>query len=70
MIKHYCTSHLEEGEWIVWKCPFCSEYERRLNIKTDQMITKGKTEYLHVGSFDYMKTNNVTEPLIKNISLN
>ena len=64
---HHCTSHVD-GDWIVWRCPICTDYERRLNHKTGKMAVKGKTEFQHQGS--NMGTSNINEPLIKNINLN
>lgn len=48
--SHHCTSHIE-GDWIVWRCPICPDYERRLNVKTGKMtVKKGDTEVRHQGS--------------------
>lgn len=65
--SHHCTTH-REGDWIVWRCPFCHNYERRLNIKTNQMTVRGKTDYQHVGSFLGNAHNGVQSGLIKNIN--
>lgn len=48
---HHCTS-FRSGDWIVWKCPICTDYERKYNWKTREMSCVGKTEHLHTGSND------------------
>lgn len=48
---HHCTSH-RLGDTIIWKCPVCTGYERRLNLITGEMVCIGKTEHLHTGSND------------------
>jgi len=65
--SHICTSHID-GDWIIWRCPICLGYERKLNVKTFEMLVKGKTEFTHQGSNDGKL--NINEPLIKNINLN
>lgn len=45
---HVCTSFVS-GEWVVFKCPFCDEYERRYNFRTGEMCVKGMTDFSHVG---------------------
>lgn len=45
---HQCTS-FRQGDTIVWKCPLCIGYERRLNLVTGEMSVKGKTDSLHTG---------------------
>jgi len=46
---HHCTSH-REGDWIVWRCPQCDRYERRLNARTGEMkTTRGGSEARHTG---------------------
>ncbi len=42
--KHSCQSRLE-GDWIIWTCPKCEGYERRLNWRTGEM--KGKRSPAH-----------------------
>ena len=51
--NHKCTSE-QEGEWIVFRCDLCPDYERRMHIKTGKMVTKGGNEesnILHNGFF-------------------
>ena len=38
--NHKCTSE-QEGEWIVFRCDLCPDYERRMHLKTGKMVTKG-----------------------------
>ena len=46
---HLCTSY-RDGEWIVWKCPYCEDYERRFNWHTGEMhINRGQSSFLHTG---------------------
>ena len=37
---HKCYSETE-GDWVVFHCPLCPDYERRVNSKTGEMKTKG-----------------------------
>ncbi len=30
-----------EGDWIVFTCPKCPGHQRRLNLRTHQMMSKG-----------------------------
>ena len=50
--NHKCTSE-QEGEWIVFRCDLCPDYERRMHLKTGKMVTKGNEEsnILHNGFF-------------------
>ena len=61
---HKCTSR-REGVWVVFKCPICLQYERRMNLDTGQMTTKGSPyeNILHTGMFD--GNENVSEALIE-----
>jgi hypothetical protein len=29
-----------EGDWVVFRCPICKDYERRINTVTDEMKVK------------------------------
>ncbi|MCA0235495.1 MAG: hypothetical protein LCH81_03855 [Bacteroidetes bacterium] len=65
--QHYCTSH-REGEWIVWRCPHCSDYERRMNWQTGEMrIKRGASTAQHIGAST--KAQNM-EALQQIVSLN
>lgn len=48
---HHCTSYRVE-DTIIWKCPICIDYERRLNLTTGEMSCVGKTGHPHTGSND------------------
>lgn len=61
---HHCTS-FNSGDWIIWKCPLCQGYERKLNWKTGEMQVKGKTKFQHTGSNEGKEN---LESLTKNIS--
>ena len=37
---HVCEAR-REGDWIVYTCPKCPGYERRINQRTDEMKYKG-----------------------------
>lgn len=39
-MKHQCTA-TKKGNEIVFTCPQCPNYERRVNIVTSEMKTKG-----------------------------
>ena len=50
---HQCTVNTE-GNWLVFRCPICSDYERRIHTKTGEMKTKGGTQgssIKHYGSY-------------------
>ncbi len=49
---HLCESN-RNGDWLIFTCPKCPDYERRLNWKTGEMhLKEGKDEMiLHRGSF-------------------
>lgn len=65
---HYCTSHIDK-DWIVWRCPHCEGYERRLNWKTGEMrVNRGNSLAQHTGT--NQGKDNISEPLTKNISEN
>lgn len=61
---HQCTS-FRQGDTIIWKCPLCIGYERRYNLRTTEMVVKGKTDYQHTGWSD--KKENISG-LLNNIS--
>ena len=50
--RHKCYSE-KEGDWIVFKCPVCSDYERRIHSKTGEMKSKYNSDnrYRHSGTF-------------------
>ena len=67
---HYCVSKLD-GDWIIWTCPICVGYERRLNWKTGDLVSNDiarnsiiKHSGKHVGE------DSVSEPLAKNSNQN
>lgn len=47
--SHRCTSEIN-GDWVVFRCPHCPHYERRISLKTNTLIIKGKNEFTHYGS--------------------
>lgn len=59
---HTCKSH-KEGDEIVFTCPHCPDYERRMNLKTGEMKVKNASEDIrHTGShvssiFNGLSTN-------------
>ena len=61
---HHCTSY-RLGDTIIWKCPLCIGYERRYNLRTTEMVVKGKNQFNHTGWSD--KKENL-ESLTHNIS--
>lgn len=46
---HTCTS-FRQGDWVVFRCPICPGYERRVNLETGKTVVKGGTSALHTGS--------------------
>lgn len=52
---HDCES-IREGDWIVFTCPKCPDYEQRLNWQTGKIKTKNPTnEFYHTGSYAPME---------------
>lgn len=47
---HQCDSY-RKGDWIVFKCPQCHDYERKVNWKTGEVRVKNSTEVLHSGKY-------------------
>jgi hypothetical protein len=46
---HVCTCYIE-GEWAVFRCPYCPEYERRINMQTGEMQVRGLSAVVaHLG---------------------
>ncbi|MBK6931288.1 MAG: hypothetical protein IPH12_10645 [Saprospirales bacterium] len=50
--KHTCTAR-RDGVWVVFSCPLCPGFERRMNIQTGVMRVKpgAHPQVLHQGSF-------------------
>jgi len=50
--KHICES-VKVGDWIIYTCPLCPDYERRYNPKTGEMKSKNlpNNYNLHSGSY-------------------
>ncbi|MBD3287448.1 hypothetical protein GF337_01480 [candidate division KSB1 bacterium] len=47
---HKCTS-IRTGEWIVYHCPKCPDYERRINWRTGKMKTRNiRANINHTGA--------------------
>ena len=64
---HHCTSH-RDGDWIVWRCPYCEGYERKMNWRTGEMkVKRGGSEAQHTGAST--KGQNM-EPLTRGLNLN
>ena len=49
---HACTTS-REGDWIVFTCPHCEEYENRINFKTKERISRPVADpsIFHSGTF-------------------
>lgn len=49
---HTCQSR-REGDWIVFTCSQCNEYEQRINFKTQERISRPVDDptIFHQGSF-------------------
>lgn len=48
--QHQCIGH-REGDWIIFHCPLCKDYERRINWKTREVkVRKGDSNITHAGS--------------------
>ena len=50
-IVHICTV-VREGEWAVFKCPYCPDYVRKINLITGDMKNHAPFNYIrHQGNF-------------------
>ena len=50
-IVHECTAE-RVGDWVVFTCPHCLDYERRINLKTGDMKTHAPYNTIkHSGMF-------------------
>ncbi len=49
---HICQSRCE-GDWIIFTCPHCAEYEQRINYRTKERISFPADDptLMHQGSF-------------------
>lgn len=50
--RHRCEGR-REGNWIVFRCPLCPGFERRINLVTGDMVRRGEDadDLLHEGSW-------------------
>jgi len=49
--QHECESY-RDGDWIIFRCPVCKEYERRLNWRTGKMsVQNGSKDINHTGYY-------------------
>lgn len=47
---HVCTHSVREAHWLIFKCPHCPDYERRINLLTgDVRIRGGNDDIRHCG---------------------
>jgi len=60
--QHECDSYIE-GDWVVFRCPICKDYERRINAVTGEMKVKnGSSTVRHLGfHFCYKPTDSHAE---------
>ena len=47
---HKCES-IRDGDWIIFTCPKCPGYERRLNWRTKEMKIKNGNSFSHSGDY-------------------
>ena len=50
--RHRCEAR-REGDWAIFTCPLCNDFERRMNLKTGKMQTRQQEDsfILHEGFF-------------------
>jgi hypothetical protein len=49
--QHKCES-FRDGDWIVFRCPVCQDYERRINWRTgDTKVKNSVPDINHSGSY-------------------
>ena len=50
--NHQCQSY-RDGDWIIFRCPECADYERRLNWRTGEMMVRNsRPEINHFGRYE------------------
>lgn len=50
-LHHKCDA-FRNGDWIIFRCPICKDYERRLNWRTGEMrVRNDKPEVYHHGNY-------------------
>lgn len=50
-VQHQCEATREE-DWVVFRCPQCPDYERRLNWRTGAMQVRNvKADIRHSGAY-------------------
>ena len=52
--QHICTT-TKQGDFIIYKCPLCNDYERRFNTKTGAMSVKCDKGNRNLDSGSYVK---------------
>ena len=51
VLQHKCDARLED-DWVIFTCPKCADYERRLNYQTGTMQVKNSKENIfHSGQY-------------------
>lgn len=50
--KHHCQSR-RKGDWLIFTCPKCPDYERHFNWKTGEMksFVADENKIPHTGTF-------------------
>ncbi len=47
--QHECEAY-DDGDWIVFRCPICKDYERRINKLTGKMrVSNANAHIRHAG---------------------
>lgn len=47
--EHECESY-RDGDWIVFRCPICLDYERKINMRTGSMVSENaRADIRHSG---------------------
>lgn len=44
--RHECEA-VRIGDWIIYRCPRCSDYEHRYNWRTGNIKTQGSASKVH-----------------------
>ena|GEM_PF-4036484 len=55
--EHHCIGH-REGDWVIFICPVCKDYQRHVNTVTKEVkVRKGNTQAVHVGNHSAFVTS-------------
>ena len=49
--EHHICETFRDGDWIIFRCSKCPDYERRLNWRTQEMKVQNSNTISHIGKY-------------------